>query len=257
MCFTAEIMTAKKSLGRAPDGSAIYRHREDEVDRTYDMPAETACVDEIEAHMAKYFGPASNVFHELVSDKVHIDVHFIAPTPERNRWTLFTTGMSALPMAVPEGAEDYAYAELMISLPAGWNMNALGQQPPPKDLERWYWPIRWLKQLARLPHDYNTWLGTLHTIPNGDPPRPFSAETKLCGWVLLPPFEAEDEAQSVALSDGREVHFYWLHALHANEMDFKLQKGGEALLEALAKADVTEELDLARSSAIGKKQKRS
>jgi len=249
-------MASGKTPPRAPDGSAILRHTA--ITRDIDgivAPVETACVDEIENHMTRYFGTIANVFHELVSDKVHIDVHFIAPTAERDHWTLFTTGMSALPMTVPDGAEDFQYAELMIFLPASWKMEKLGMSPPPSDLERWYWPIRSLKQLARLPHDYNTWLGTLHTIPNGDPPKPFSPETKLCGWVLLPPFSAEDEAQSVELSDGRTVHFYCLHALHANEMELKLKKGGEALLEALANEVESEVLDLARPSVVGKKKK--
>ncbi len=248
-------MTSGKTPPRAPDGSAILRHSaiSDDQDPLV-IPVETACVDEIENHMARFFGPVANVFHELVSDKIHIDVHFIPPTPERNHWTLFTTGMSALPMTVPDGAEDFQYAEVMIFLPASWKMEKLGESPPPADLERWYWPVRWLKKLARLPHDYNTWLGTLHTIPNGDPPRPFSPDTKLCGWVLIPPFSAGDEAQSVNVSDGRVVHFYSLYALHANEMELKLKKGGEALLEALSKEHASEVLNVARPSVAGKKK---
>jgi hypothetical protein len=248
-------MKPGKTPERAADGSAILRHTAISRDINALGDVEHANTDEIEQHMARHFGPIANVFHEIVSDKVHIDVHFIAPTPERNEWTLFTTGMSALPMSVPEGAEDFQYGELMISLPPTWKVDALGLTPPPADLERWYWPVRWLKQLARLPHDYNTWLGTLHTIPNGDPPRPFSSETKLCGWVLIPPFSAGDEAQSVQLSDGRVVHLYSLYALHANEMELKLKQGGEALFEALSKAHASEVLDLARPSVAGKKKK--
>lgn len=246
-------MAKCKSVERSPSGVPILRH--EEVSRDYEAVAETACEDEIEAHMGKYFGQSTNVFHELVSDKIHIDVHFIPPNEQRNQWTLFTTGMSALPMTVPTGAEDYEYAELMISLPPDWNIAALGQSPPPKDLERWYWPIRWLKQLARLPHDYNTWLATLHTIPNGDPPRPFSPETRLCGWVLLAPFSSPEEAHAIALSDGRVVHLYCLYALYGEEMDLKLKKGGEALLEGLAETHPSEILSLARKSVAAKKKR--
>lgn len=246
-------MAKDKPVERAPSGVPILRHGE--VNRDYENIVETACVDEIEAHIAKYFGTPTNVFHELVSDKVHIDVHFIPPSPERNHWTLFTTGMSALFMNVPPGADDFECAELMISLPPNWNVDALAQSPPPADLERWYWPIRWLKQLARLPHDYNTWLGPLHTIPNGDPPRPFSPETKLCGWVLLLPFSVPEEGQSIALSDGRVVRLYSLYALYAEEMNYKLKYGGEALLDALAETYPSEVLNLSRK-AMDKKKKR-
>ncbi|HRI64275.1 MAG TPA: suppressor of fused domain protein [Polyangium sp.] len=246
-------MNKSDSPERAADGTPILRHQA--VSQDFQSPVETACVDEIEAHMTKYFGKPTNVFHELVSDKVHIDVHFIPPSKERNQWTLFTTGMSALIMNVPPGADDFEYAELMISLPPNWNVDALAKSPPPADLERWYWPIRWLKQLARLPHDYNTWLGPLHTIPNGDPPRPFSPETRLCGWVLLLPFSVPEEGQSIVLSDGRVVRLYALYALYAEEMELKLQHGGQALLDALAATHATEVLSLTRKSAKAKKKR--
>lgn len=244
-------MSQGKPVMRAPDGSAILRHQA--TPRGFEVPATTPCVEEIEAHIAKHFGKPTNVFHELVSDRVHIDVHFIPPGPGRNHWTLFTTGMSALPMSVPQGAEDYRYAELMISLPANWKIDALSKKPPPKDLERWYWPVRWLKKLARLPHDFNTWLGTMHTIPNGDPPRPLAPETRMSGWMLLPPIMEDEEASYISLSDGRVVYLYFIHALHANEMDYKLKHGGEALLDKLAGVDASEILNVARPSGVGKK----
>lgn len=236
---------------RAPDGSAILRHQS--TARPHEIAAETPCVEEIEEHIAKYFGKATNVFHELVSDRVHIDVHFIPPGPGRDHWTLFTTGMSARPMSVPEGAEDYQYAELMLSLPATWKFDGLSKRPPPKDLERWFWPVRWLKQLARLPHEFNTWLGAMHTIPNGDPARPLSPDTRLCGWMLLPPIMDDERATYIRLSDGRVVYLYFLHALHANEIAYKLKHGGEALLDKLASVDASEILNVARPSGVGKK----
>ena len=144
-------------------------------------------------------------------------------------------------------------ARLLLHLPASWKVDALKATPPPADLERWYWPIRWLKQLARFPHEYQTWLGFGHTIPNGDPPSPFSPETKLCGWFLLPPIGVEDEARQVTLSDGRTVHLYCLHALHLAEMALKLNKGSDALLDAFDAAGVGEELRLDRPAVVRRK----
>src|SRR5690349_1134473 len=160
-------------------GSVVYRHKERDGDRT------AAAVDEqwaeaIDAHVAKYVGPAEHVFHELVSERVHIDVHVVHPGATHPYWFLYTTGMSARPMTLPDGYDATPYAELSILLPPTWQVDEASF----KD-ERWYWPIRWLKQLARLPHEYATWLGACHTIPNGDPPRPFVDGTKLAGMLLL------------------------------------------------------------------------
>jgi hypothetical protein len=217
-------------------------------------PAQSAATEAIASHFARHVGEPAHVFHELVSDIVHIDVHIVRPSPERNWWTLFTTGMSDLPMTVPADAGAYRFAELMIALPPEWQVDALGVTPPPADLERWYWPIRWLKQLARLPHEYDTWLAFGHTIPNGDPPRPFAPQTQLCGWLLLPPITVPPEARSVALADGRAVNLYTLHALHPEEMQFKLDKGTDALLEAFDGAQVSEVLDVSRESSVKRKR---
>ena len=35
----------------------------------------------LEAHIEKYFGRFDEVFHELVSPDIHVDVYVIAPTP--------------------------------------------------------------------------------------------------------------------------------------------------------------------------------
>src|SRR5690606_35651519 len=105
-------------------------------------------MDAICAHFTEHVGEASMVFHEIVSDLVHIDVHQIPPSDERPFWTLYTTGMSDRPMSAPEGAEDCRYAELMIKLPAAWPIDRLNEWPQggaDAETERMYWPVRWLK----------------------------------------------------------------------------------------------------------------
>lgn len=232
-------------------GSPIYRHSAG--NREWQAPLERPeTSEELEGMLAALVGPPETVFHEIVSDLVHLDVHCVPPTEERPWWTLFTTGMSDLPMSTPPGAEAFQYAELMVKLPADWRMEAIKANTPPADLEQWYWPIRWLKQLARLPHEYGTWLGPGHTIPNGDPARPFAPGTKLSGFLLLLP-DVADDALPIQLSDGRAVNLYVLHALHSQEMQLKLDKGAEALLDALDRANVKEVLDPSRPSAARRK----
>ena len=54
--------------------------------------------------------------------------------------------------------------------------------------------MRWLKQLARMPHEYDTWLWTGHTVPNFDPPEPYDESTSLCGALVMPPMLVPDAA---------------------------------------------------------------
>jgi hypothetical protein len=111
----------------------------------------------------------------------------------------------------------------MISLPPDWPL----AEADFKD-ERNYWPLRWLKTLARFPHEYDTWLGEFHTIPTGDPPKPYAANTKLCCMMLTSPLRAKEGFTSLSLPD-RYVNFYALVPLYREEMELKLREGSDAL----------------------------
>lgn len=231
---------------RSPGGSAILRHQA--VERDFTAAAPGLFTEAIEAHLARWFGDPATVFHEIISDLVHIDVHMIEPAPERPYWTLATTGMSDLPMTVPPGAEAFSRAELLLFLPPVWKI-------PTGDDDRWYWPIRELKKMARLPHEYASWLGMGHTVPNGDPPTPFRPETRLCGWWLLPPLGVPPEAWQVETASEERVHLWVLNALHADEMELKLASGSDALIDRFDAANVAQVLDPARPSVIVREKK--
>jgi hypothetical protein len=230
-------------MKRAKKGGSVLRHSPTHPS------AEVAQGDEamhqaIEEHMARWVGRPETVLHELVSDRVHVDVHLVPPSSDRPVWTLYTTGMSDLEMTAPEGAEAWRYGELMLSLPGNWS---LGQEH--FEDERWYWPVRWLKSLARLPHLYSTWLGWGHTVPNGDPPQPFAPGTRLCCMLVAPPWWLSEEAWSVE-HEGKRVHLYTAVPITRAEMDYKLKHGAEELLELLVEAGVTDVVQPTRSSVV-------
>lgn len=66
------------------------------------------------------------VFHEIISDKVHIDIHVVAPSKKFPWYTLVTSGMSDVPMRAPEQYPDLAFAELFLCLPPDWKMGGRG-----------------------------------------------------------------------------------------------------------------------------------
>jgi predicted Zn finger-like uncharacterized protein len=184
-------------------------------------------------HIEEHVGPIEMVFHELISDLVHVDVHWIKATGKRPFHVLVTTGMSDLPMTVPPGAEEHRHAELAIALPADWNMHQAEWQD-----EDHYWPIRWLKMLARFPHEYETWLADPHTIPNEDPPKRFAPGTAMCGWLISPVFFQEGGIPDCVVSPEKTVKFLGLVPLYKEEMDLKVAHGVEPLLDKFDAAGV-------------------
>lgn len=236
---------------RTPDGTRIYRH--DAPDDTLPVADTSAGVREaFERHLGRVMGTEPTVFHELISDVVHLDIYIYPPTSARPYTVLATSGMSDLPMTVPEVVQEDSLAEghgsleraeLLLALPPEWPLT----QEAFED-ERHYWPVRLLKGTARLPHQYRTWLGIGHTVPNGDPARPYAPGTELSGIVLLPP--VLDELQDLVDPEKvPELRFYAVVPLTTEEMDLKLTHGLDALLKHLDQAGVNELLTPDRVNA--------
>lgn len=192
-------------------------------------------------HIEKHFGKFDMVMHELVSDTVHLDVALSSPNEERDHYVLTTMGMGAKLMEhmPPELIEKgYGRLELMITLPADWDVRA--------DKEKWYWPLRWLKILGRLPFTQETWLGWGHTIPNGEP---FAENTKLECMLLISPYEYGEGSYEAVLSNGERVHFLQLLPIYREEMDYKLAYGADALLD-LFENDFSPVVDIKRKNYV-------
>lgn len=181
----------------------------------------------IEGHIQQYFGKFENVFHELSSPDIHVDICVVPPSEERDYYTLVTMGMGAHRMNVPEELAEYKLerAELAIALPGNWKL----KHEDLKD-ERWYWPIRLLKTMARLPIASDTWLGFGHTMDNEDD---FAKDTKLCAAILTGPQDTEDGSEVSILPSGEEVNFYQVIPLYRDELEYKLAHDADALLDKM------------------------
>ncbi len=202
-------------------------------------------IEAIADHVARYVGEATKVFHELVSDLIQVDVHHVPPGPDHDFHTLFTSGMSDRPMTVPDEVEEYQFAELLICLPADWTLTQTDFKH-----EKNYWPIRLLKSLARLPYEYDTWLGVGHTVPNGDPPEPYAPGTRFCCAMLVPPLRFDSQLAALKLADGRIINFYCIWPLLPEEVEFKLQHGFDDLIQRLRDRGVNEVIQLDRASGV-------
>lgn len=179
---------------------------------------------EVESFIADTFGDFENVFHEIFSPDIHIDICIIPPDDELDFYTLVTMGMGAHRMNLPEefSGEDLSRTELVVCLPSDWKI--FGEE------ERWYWPIRLLKSLARFPILENSWLSWGHSVDNVEP---FDESTQFCGCMLIQPMLFSDEACFCRLPDGSAVNFFQIIPLYREEIDFKVSHTAEELLEQL------------------------
>lgn len=196
----------------------------------------------VEDHIEKYFGKCDSVFHEVVSPDIHVDVNVIGPTKQRNHYTLITMGMGAHQMNIPAElkAEKIDRAELLITLPPDWKLND-------RD-EKYYWPIRWLKILARFPIENNTWLGWGHSLSCGGA---FAENTNLSEMLLTMPYYFGEKSASCQLPNKDIVRFFQLIPLYSNEMEYKTEHGAEAL-ERLFPSGFDMILDLDRKNLFEK-----
>jgi len=227
-------------------GNPILRHGE----ASAWQPAQgEMCLEQISEHIEAHLGPVATVFHEIVSDTVHIDVHLVAPSADFPFARLVTSGMSDLPMTLPEGVAAPRYLELVMTLPGDWRL-----QQEAFDDERWYWPIRLLKGLARLPHKHATWLGWGHTVPNGDPAEPYAANTALDGAIVLPSVTVPDGFEELAVDADKTIHFLAVVPLYPEEMALKLHEGSDALLDRFAAHEISDIVDPQRRNVVCKRR---
>ncbi len=207
----------------------------------------SAVIPDLEAHIAAHIGEVTDVFHEMVSDLVHIDVHIVRATEQRPWSALVTSGMSDRPMNIPPDMRGMSpYAELYLALPPDWPVGTGASTD-----ERHYWPVYWLKSLARIPHVYRSWLGAWHTVPNGDPAQPLAPGVPFTGVMLASPQLPPEEFGTLRPVDGREISILAMMPLHQDEMDLKVRRGAEALMPLLEQRGVTELVDPARPSVLG------
>ena len=215
-----------ESSGEGSDdggGSSVPREEESDAPETYTAEEMRA----IEEHIQQYFGKFENVFHELGSPDIHVDICIVPPSEEKDYYTLVTMGMGAHRMNVPEDMAEYKLerAELAISLPGYWKLKG-------EDLkdEQWYWPIRLLKVLARLPIASDTWLGFGHTMDNLED---FAEGTELCAAMLINPQNTEDGSDVCVLPNGEDVNFYQVIPLYREELEYKMEHDADALLDRM------------------------
>lgn len=186
-------------------------------------------------HIEKHIGAVSYILNENISDIISVDVLVVSPTIKRNYYTLVTMGMSAKRMQVPKNMQEYSIdrAELLMCVPANWRIDKLiNKNVYQQHNSRWYWPISILRRIARLPFENQMCIGYGDCIPNGSPPKPFAAGTKLSGVVLDKP-QFSDDFVKMYNRKQQSVNFYYANPVYAEEIEFRQRFNMEELVSML------------------------
>ena len=147
-------------------------------------------------------------------------------------------------MSVPDELKDQGVdrVELMISLPPDWEV--AGED------EAWYWPIRVLKLIGRIPADLDDWIGLHHTVGNDEPPRPFAEGVKFCASFLTLPRAFGEESWTCELPGGELVRYYQLFPLYESELGFILSRSGREFESLLLSRNTSLVVDVNRKNLV-------
>lgn len=197
----------------------------------------------IDNHISNYFkGSEIHVFHEIPTLDIHLDVYMIKPRDAEYE-VLLTSGMSSMKMNVSEvgnNANDYEFAELMVLIPKGIDFGSIYPGGTKYD-----WIISMIKQSAKFPHFYDTWIGVGHTLQATNDMNPYSSDTNYCGCLVLPTMTFPKDFQKIQSPHGI-INIYSLFPLYKEELEFKIKNGFNEFVKFLVKNNTREVIEFNR-----------
>ncbi|EQB89804.1 hypothetical protein J2Z44_001690 [Clostridium punense] len=227
------------------DKIAVYLRNQDisEDNQNEDNESELKSKhDEIQNHVEMVFGKVTNTLSEIVpGSNVAINLNVIESSNDTDFITVFTTGMSDIPMDDSIEAYEERFAELIIKLPSNWPI----KKKDINDMNN-YWPLGWIRKIAHIPHMYDGWIGEGIIIPNGEPPKPFSENTNLsCMMICKPNGNILDRLID---SSGNIINFYVLIPVYKEERDMALKNGYKYLMQKMVDEGITDVIDIKRKN---------
>ena len=181
------------------------------------------------AFLESNFGPPSLLIHTAPPGSPAMDLAIWAPQARGVPYvTIATDGLSDQLLPSEKAPPDWACerAELIMYLPE-LVLDPKSQQIP--------WELAFFRMVADLPARAAVPLHAFFVIANGDPPKPFVAESLLTHAILLPPSaEAVEFRDGFDAPDGTSVEYLWLDFFTGDEANSLRIGGTVGLLQMLA-----------------------
>lgn len=190
-------------------------------------------LEKIEAFIENEYGHFEEVIHELVSPDIHLDIAIVPPNEYQPYYKLVTMGAGAYKMNVPRELKSYKleYAEYVIFLPKEWDIKS--------DKEEYYWAIRQLKNIARLPINTDSWLAYGHTITANEDYSPVAENTEFNSFVLINSINKNNEiVNPLKIGLFKQINFYQMFPLYREEVDYKMENSLEELINKFSDEDL-------------------
>ncbi|MBR6402148.1 MAG: suppressor of fused domain protein [Eubacterium sp.] len=159
-------------------------------------------------------------------------------------YKLVTMGAGAYEMNIPDKWKEYNLerAEYVMYVPKDWDLQS-------KDMKD-YWPIKVLKDVARLPIWCDTWLSFGHTTQSDEEGTPYASNTRF-NSVILDFCENHQGDVRLKTSSGKTINFYQVIPLYPEELKFKLENDAETLIDMFGENEIEYKVvDINRKSAI-------
>lgn len=200
----------------------------------------------IYAHVDRTIGRVHRAYDEYITDDLRIQILHVKSSLFKPYEVLVTAGMSALPMSVPEETTFPKFAEIVTLLPKKWPLTIEQLQE-----DRNFWPIRMMKDIARYTIHNQTWIGFGHTVAMASSEEdltPLGTDVPFCASLIVPPLSLGEKA--FTMMKPQETCFWAAVPLHKRELQFKLENGVDALLDAFDRAKVTDRINPARLCVV-------
>lgn len=181
------------------------------------------------AFLQSNFGPPSLLIHTSAPGSPALDLAIWAPQARKLPYvTIATDGLSEQKLPSEKAPPDWACerAELLLYLPQ-LTLDPKSQQIP--------WELAFLRMVADLPARAGIPLHAFFVIANGEPAKPFAADSALTHGILLPPSaEAVELRDGFDAPDGTSVEYLWLDFFTTAEAHTLRDSGNVRLLQMLA-----------------------
>ena len=201
-------------------------------------------LNKVSAYIEHQYGEYEEVMHEIVSFDVHLDVAMVPPTEEQPYYKLVTMGAGAYRMDVPKEFKPYKLerAEYVIFLPKDWDIKSSKEED--------YWPIRMLKDVARLPILTESWLTYGHTVQMNEDASPVAENTQFNSCVLIGSIGKNNQDVEPLKTGlfGKTINFYQIYPLYNEEMEFKLEHSLDELSERIRVEDMDPVVNIHRKN---------